>query len=144
MWQIFIVIDTATLVPASLRDLLLRLADKGLYLIRWSEETLVELDRTLTQKQKVKKAKINRLIKALKKAFPSVTVSNKEYDSLIPQLQNDPKDRHVLATALVTGAKIIVTPNLKDFPEQILQTLGVQAISPDEFWWHYLLLSPKF
>ena len=35
-------------------------------------------------------------------------------------MTNHPKDRHVLATAVRTGAQTIVTFNLKDFPEAAL------------------------
>jgi hypothetical protein len=45
-------------------------------------------------------------------------------------IQNDPKDRHVVAAALEAGAQVIVTSNLKDFmplPE------GLDTQSPDNF-----------
>ncbi len=48
-------------------------------------------------------------------------------------MTNDPKDRHVVAAAVRAGAKVIVTANLRDFPEDALEPLGLTAKSPDTF-----------
>ena len=45
----------------------------------------------------------------------------------------DPEDVHVLATALASGASLIVTFNLRDFPARVLGPLGVQSVHPDDF-----------
>lgn len=45
----------------------------------------------------------------------------------------DPDDRHVLAAAIKAGAQVIVTRNLKDFPETDLQPWDIEAQSPDAF-----------
>lgn len=44
-----------------------------------------------------------------------------------------PKDRHVLAAAIKSGAQVIVTRNLKDFPASGLEPWSVEAKSPDAF-----------
>lgn len=54
-----------------------------------------------------------------------------------------PKDRHVLAAAVVCGAQTIVTFNLKDFPEDALVHWNVEAQSPDEFLIHQYHLAPE-
>lgn len=59
-----------------------------------------------------------------------------DYDPLIPTMTNHPKDRHVLAAAVRTGAQTIVTFNLKDFPEASLTPWNVEAQSPDDFLVH--------
>jgi hypothetical protein len=45
-----VVLDACVLVPASLRDTLLRCAERRMYLPRWSNEILDELRRTLLEK----------------------------------------------------------------------------------------------
>jgi hypothetical protein len=41
------------------------------------------------------------------------------YESLIPSLElPDPDDRHVLAAAIVVRCDVILTQNLKDFPDE--------------------------
>lgn len=57
-----------------------------------------------------------------------------DFEDLIPTLKlPDPDDRHVLAAAIISEAKIIVTFNLKDFPESILAKYGIAAQHPDVF-----------
>jgi hypothetical protein len=45
----------------------------------------------------------------------------------------DADDRHVLAAAIQSGAEVILTFNLKDFPVDSLRPHGVVAEHPDEF-----------
>jgi hypothetical protein len=52
------------------------------------------------------------------------------YEPLVAAMQNEVKDRHVLAAAVKAGAQVVTTANLKDFtplPD------GIEAQSPDEF-----------
>ena len=48
-------------------------------------------------------------------------------------MTNHEKDRHVLAAAVKTPCEVIVTYNLKDFPEQALKPFGIEAKHPDKF-----------
>lgn len=61
------------------------------------------------------------------------------YEALIPSLiLPDPDDRHVLAAAIRCNASVIVTFNLKDFPEQALAPYGIESQHPDEFILHLI------
>ena len=53
----------------------------------------------------------------------------------------NPDDCHVLAAAIKGGADVIVTYNLKDFPDQDLKPYGLEAQHPDLFLTHALDLS---
>jgi hypothetical protein len=56
------------------------------------------------------------------------------YEALVPSLSlPDPHDRHVLAAAIQGRADVIVTFNLKDFPDDTLRGHGIEAQHPDEF-----------
>ena len=68
----------------------------------------------------------------MNKALPTASVSDYEVAGTDINLP-DPDDVHVLAVALAAGAEVIVTANLRDFPEQVLAQYGVRAISPSEF-----------
>lgn len=45
----------------------------------------------------------------------------------------DVDDRHVVAAAICSDAEIIVTFNLKDFPQQYLDNFSIEAVHPDDF-----------
>ena len=48
-------------------------------------------------------------------------------------MTNHEKDRHVLAAAVKTGAEIIVTYNLRDFPDSSLAPYSIIAQGPSSF-----------
>ena len=45
----------------------------------------------------------------------------------------DVDDRHVLAAAIKANANLIVTNNIKDFPEEYLQSFSLNAKTADDF-----------
>jgi hypothetical protein len=66
------------------------------------------------------------------------------YETLIDAVTlPDPDDRHVLAAAIRAGADLIVTFNLKDFPEKDLKPYGIEAQHPDDFLTFQLDLAPN-
>jgi predicted nucleic acid-binding protein len=133
-------LDTCTLFGAALNDLLLELAERGAYRPLWSAHVLKELERNLTDKRIGAQAARNR-IAAMQYAFPDAEVTG--YDDLIDGLRNDPKDRHVLAAAIRANAEVIVTFNLRDFPEDALVGYDLEVIHPDEFLLDQLDLYPS-
>jgi hypothetical protein len=65
------------------------------------------------------------------------------YEDLIPTLSlPDENDRHVLAAAIRGEAQVIVTMNLKDFPDAVLQHYEMEAQHPDEFILQLIELTP--
>ena len=74
-------------------------------------------------------------------AIPDALVTG--YEHLIDDLElPDPDDRHVLAAAIHADAEVIVTRNLKDFPDDRLKPYGVEAQNPDDFVLHVFGLAP--
>jgi hypothetical protein len=55
------------------------------------------------------------------------------YEDLIPGMTNHSKDRHVLAAAVRSSAKAIVTYNLKDFPHSSLAPPSITVQGPSAF-----------
>jgi predicted nucleic acid-binding protein len=114
-------------------DTLLRCAEKpALFRVLWSEETLDEVSRTLRKMGRTEEQAIRR-IQAMQRAFPEASVSFpiSLFDSIseIP----DSNDRHVIAAAIHAHANVIVTLNLKHFPEVVLDPFGIEVRSPDVF-----------
>ena len=65
------------------------------------------------------------------------------YQPLIERLAlPDPDDRHVLAAAIRGQADVIVTRNLRDFPDAALAPYNIEAQHPDKFVRHLLDLAP--
>jgi hypothetical protein len=58
-------------------------------------------------------------------------------------MTNDEKDRHVLAVAVMSRSQVIVTSNIKDFPEKALDPFGIEAQTPDEFLTHLFYLNSR-
>lgn len=129
-----VVLDACALVPQSLCDLLLRLAEEPrLYRPVWTEEILGEAHRALTQRlpKKWPLAAADRWREAIGRAFPEASVTPAA--ALIAKAGNHRGDRHVLAAAIAVGAKDIVTFNLRHFRPEALSPWEIKAVCPDEF-----------
>lgn len=127
------VLDACVLYPFSLRDTLLRLAERELYDAFWSGRILEEMAGNLVADGLMPPAGAHRLAQAMRAAFEEAEVPAAAVDQLEPAMANHPKDRHVLAAAVAAHAGVIVTANLKDFPRQACAPLGVEAVHPDDF-----------
>lgn len=65
------------------------------------------------------------------------------FEHLIPSVElPDNDDRHVVAAAIHSGANLIVTFNLKDFPPKQLKRYNLVAQHPDDFIFDLLDLHP--
>lgn len=126
-----VVLDACVLAPHPLFDTVLRLADAGLYEVRWSQQILDEVERTLVNKFGMEPQKARARIVQMDRAFPLAKVEG--HEALIDAMTNHPKDRHVLAAAVRAGVGTIVTSNLKDFDAHALAPYDVEALHPDEF-----------
>jgi len=130
--DIVAVLDACVLLPASLRDTLLRLAETPrLYIPKWSDQIWLEVTRNLESRRKVSPEKITHLTGQVQFHFPEAQVEG--YERLTALMTNDPKDRHVVAAAVMAKAQVIVTSNLKDFPPSSLAEWEIEARHPDQF-----------
>jgi len=125
-----VLLDTCALFGPLLRDVLLEAAWDRMYRPHWSNGILAELERNLRRKG-WDNGRINHLGQALQNAFPEAMVDVTL--GFEQGLTCDPKDRHVLAAAIVGGCKVIVTQNTKDFPKSSTQPFGIRAVSPGMF-----------
>jgi predicted nucleic acid-binding protein len=135
-----VVLDACVLVPASLRDTLLRCAERRMYLPRWSNEILDEPRRTLLEKLGRSPEQVDHLLAELNRHFSDARVE--AFETLVALMTNDPGDRHVIAAAVKCGAEAIVTFNLRHFPDAALDTWNIEAQHPDEFLVHLYHLNP--
>lgn len=137
-----VVLDACVILPLTLSDSILRLAEAGCFGVRWSAGIMEEVRRNMIgERFGVPPEAADRRLGEMRNAFPFADVEG--YESLIPVMSNDPKDRHVLAAAVRSDAHTIVTANLKDFPLESLEPWGIEAVHPDKFLLSQLDLSPR-
>jgi len=127
------VLDANVLLPAPLRDALLRLAEADLYVPKWSERILAEVARNLVESGRTDAGRAARVTETMRAAFPEAMVPESLIAAIEPVMTNDPKDRHVLAAAVGVGAEVVVSHNLADFPTDACEPLEIEAVSPDDF-----------
>jgi predicted nucleic acid-binding protein len=127
-----VVLDACVLANFSLCDTLLRLAEPPrLFEPKWSEEIIRETTRTLELKLGWPNSLTTHLEKELRAHFNEAWIG--DYESLLPNMTNDEKDRHVVAAAVHGGAAIILTLNLRHFRPEHLAMWGVRALHPQSF-----------
>lgn len=136
------VYDACVLYPAPLRDLLLRLAVRGLFRAHWSAQILEESFRNiLANRPDLSIKALERTRRLMNEAVPSAMVTGHEKlagSVVLP----DPDDRHVVAAAIRAGAQVVVTFNLDDFPSDALAEFEVVPQHPDDFVLNLIDLAP--
>jgi predicted nucleic acid-binding protein len=135
------VLDTNVVYPVIIRDILFWFAYCDLYTPKWSQHIFDEWKKVMKEKG-VSEDEANKRIARANFAFPDALVQN--YKGLINHLElSDEDDRHVLAAAIKTNANLIVTNNIKHFPETYLQSFGLSAKTADDFLTDIIDLNPK-
>jgi PIN domain len=121
------------LYPAPLRDLLLECAVTDLFRAKWTADIHREWTEALLANEPHRdRVRLERTRELMDRSTRDCLVTG--YADLIPALQlPDPDDRHVLAAAIVGRCDVIVTQNLKDFPDTALEFYGIDVQHPDEF-----------
>jgi hypothetical protein len=130
------VCDACVLYSITMADLLTSLGEAGLYHPRWTREIHEEWIRNLIENRRssgtVTREKLEARRDAMIEAIEDSLVEG--YEELITTIMlPDADDRHVLAAAIKSGATLILTINLKDFPRQRLADWNITAKHPDDF-----------
>lgn len=134
--------DACVFYPAQMRDLLLRVALSDAFKARWTDRIHDEWIRNLLRdRPDIPPEKLARTRELIDAAVPDCLVTG--YEPFIDQLElPDPDDRHVLAAAIRAQAGVIVTLNVRDFPEDAIARYGLSVQHPDEFLAHLFDLRP--
>lgn len=135
-----VVLDANVLFPITLCDTLIRAALAGLYRPHWTVTILDEIERNLVEHERTTPNKARYRRQRMEAALPHAMVSG--HEALIPAMENDVKDRHVLAAAVYAGARLIVTENLRDFPSSACGRYDVEAWSANTFLLELLDAAP--
>lgn len=125
------IIDACVLGGGLKRNIILSLAEAGLFRPYWSARILDETEKAILAISKGT-ADPGRQRRAIEQAFPEAMVFPNSGPDLIGLLP-DPSDEHVLAAAIAARCDTLVTDNLKDFPQDVLDRWGIEVMSPDDF-----------
>lgn len=133
MSQYTVLLDANVLYPVPMRDLLMQLAVTDLFRARWSPDIHREWIEALLREQPHRdRASLERTRYLMDRYTRNALVTG--YEALVPALAlPDPDDRHVLVAAITCRCDVIVTQNLKDFPDDALAPFGIEAQHPDTF-----------
>ena len=109
---------------------------------RWTDQIHDEwIGSLLRDRPDIPAERLTRTRELMNRAVPDCLVT--EYEPFIEQLTlPDPGDRHVLAAAIRCQAGVIVTLNVRDFPDEVMARYGVSVQHPDEFLSHLFDLKP--
>lgn len=131
--QFTAVFDACVLYPSVLRDVLLRLAITDTFRARWTDAIHDEWTRNLKANHPdIDENYLNKTRQLMNAHVRDALVEG--YEHLINSIVlPDQDDRHVVAAAIAANADVIVTYNLKDFPDEALAPYQLQAIHPDSF-----------
>lgn len=127
-------IDASALYSALIRDALMWLAVGQIFQPKWSDRIHEEWMRAVGRNRPdLTEAQLERTRGLMNLNGGACMVTN--YESLIETVTlPDPDDRHVLAAAIHGNASIIVTHNLRHFPNEILRNYNILAQHPDDFF----------
>jgi predicted nucleic acid-binding protein len=136
------VLDACVLYPTVLREILQGAGAAGLYQPVFSDRILREWVLATAKLGPAAPAIAEGEAALLRAAFPrALTRDHPEIEARL--LLPDPNDRHVLATAIASGADAIVTFNAQDFPGHVLAAEGIARRDPDGFLWELQSRHPE-
>lgn len=128
-----VLLDANVLYPAPLRDLLLQLALADLFRAKWTNAIHDEwIGSVLADRPDLTRPQLERTRGLMNAHVRDCLVTG--FEALVAALElPDPNDRHVLAAAIVGRADMILTFNLKDFPQRHTAPYRIAAQHPDAF-----------
>lgn len=127
-----VLLDANVLFPTVLRELLLGVAEEGLYSPLWSPRILEEWARATPKLGPGAEAQARGEIAVLRARWPLAEVTPGDGTQARLWLP-DPNDVHVLAAAIDGSADLLVSFNRKDFPKADLIAEGITFNDPDKF-----------
>ncbi len=127
-----VLIDACVLYPTVMREVMLGCARAELFTPLWSVRILEEWARAASKLGEGQEAVARGEITLAQAAWPGAVIAQTPKLEAMLYLP-DPNDTHVLAAAIAGEAAVIVTMNLKDFPNRTLAEHDLRALQPDVF-----------
>jgi hypothetical protein len=127
------IFDACILYPFHLRNIVVQAAADRLVEARWTDAIHEEWIRSLTaDAPAIPRERLQITRRLMNDSLPMAMVCG--YEEHIPRVTlPDPHDRHVVAAAISAGASLILTWNLRHFPQTELKKFGLRRMTPDAF-----------
>jgi len=126
-----------------LRDLLMHLAEAKVFRPRWTDAIHDEWTRNVRKRNPGTSAEYLALLRTCMNVNNSGGLVSGYEHRITSIALPDPNDRHVVAAAAHANARVIVTFNLRDFPEESLMRWKLKAQHPDVFIAELLEKNPQ-
>ena len=123
-------LDANIIVPARYRDILLTLAEAGLYKPLWSQLVLDEVARHLPESMTDEDRRF--LFQMMNEAFPEALVTWPGFVDLAVRAHVNEKDRHIVAAALWGRADLLLSLDAT-LRQEVIASRLVEAQSMPEF-----------
>jgi hypothetical protein len=127
-----VLLDANLLYPFHLGNLLIQFGVERLFDVRWTDAIHEEWIGNLVAHGRATRERLMRTLAIMRRVLPEADVRGYEHRIAALDLP-DGGDRHVLAAAIESGASILLTFNLADFPPASLAAHGIVARDPDDF-----------
>lgn len=127
-----ILIDTCVLYPTVMREMVLGVAQSGLFEPIWSDRILEEWARAAVKLGPEGAAQAQSEIALIRAAWPQALRPGAPHVAQRLWLP-DENDIHVLAVAVDSGADMLMTLNAKDFPRGALAEEDIDRVDPDGY-----------
>jgi predicted nucleic acid-binding protein len=131
------ILDACVLFQGRLTNLLLHLAEAKAFEPIWSDDIHAEWMRNLHSSMGIPIDKIEYRRGEMERAFPAASVPAPV--TLVATIRGvsktaaQRKDAHVVATAVIAKAAVIVTHNIRDFSPAVLDRYGLAKVRPNAF-----------
>jgi len=125
-------VDTATLYPVSLADLVLRSAEFGMFELVWSDHLLWEIERVLVEYKGLPVERAAYFCDCIRHTFPAGRIDPKDYLHLVTSRTGPDPDDHVHSAAAVAGrATVVLSADKTGYPR--LDIAPARRRDPDAF-----------
>jgi PIN domain len=120
------VLDSDVLFGYLSTDLLISFSVAGHFQARWSRKILEDAQRNiLLHRRHIDPQRLQSRMDAMLRALPDALVEPPQ--ELIDSMPIGPSDAHVLAAAVFSGSRFVVTNNVRDFPAALCSPLGART-----------------
>lgn len=134
------VVDACVLVSAPKRDLILTLARAEMFRFRWTKRIMTETQAALSKMfeerigdREQAQERSTASCDAMQEAFPEAMIYGDFSEVPKYEFAPDIDDHHIIHAAILCKASMIVTDNIKDFPQTPLEPYELEVKTADEF-----------